>query len=46
MKKNLNLEFKENLKIQLHTEHQPPSLFNSGDRYEEDIKIRILKTTS
>ena len=29
----------------LHAENQPPSLFNSGDSYEEDLKIRIWKTT-
>ena len=32
--------------LKLHTKNQPPSLFNSGDRYEEDLKIMIWKTTS
>ena len=31
--------------IKLHTKNQPPSFLNSGDSYEEDLKIRILKTT-
>ena len=31
--------------IKLHTEDQPPSQLNSGDSYEEDLKIRIWKTT-
>ena len=31
--------------IKLHTENQPPNFLNSGDSYEEDIKIRIWKTT-
>ena len=29
----------------LHTENQPPNFLNSGNSYEEDIKIRIWKTT-
>ena len=32
--------------IKLHTKNQPPNLVNSGDRYEEDLKIMILKTTT
>ena len=32
-------------RIKLHTENQPPSLFNSGDSYEEDLKISIWKMT-
>ena len=32
--------------IKFHTENQPPSLLNSGDIYEGDLKIRIWKTTS
>ena len=32
-------------RIKLHTENQPHSLFNSGDSYEEDLKISIWKTT-
>ena len=27
-------------------ENQPPSSLNSGDSYEEDLKIRIWKTNS
>ena len=36
--------------IRLISDYEPknqfPSLLNSGDRYEEDLKIRIWKTTS
>ena len=32
--------------IKLHTENQPPILLNSGDSYEEDLKIGIWKTTT
>ena len=31
--------------ISLDTENKSPSLLNSGDRYEEDLKIRIWKMT-
>ena len=34
------------VRIKIHTENQPPSLFSFGDSYEEDFKIRIWKTTS
>ena len=34
------------VRIKLHTKNQHPSLLNSGYRYEEDLKIRIWKTTS
>ena len=33
-------------RIKLHTENQPPTLFNSGEKYKEDLKIRIWKTTT
>ena len=33
-------------KVRLHTKNQPPILPNSGDSYEEDLKIGIWKTTS
>ena len=29
--------------IKLHNENHPPSLLNSGDSYEEDLKLRIWK---
>ena len=29
--------------IKLHTKNQPPSLVNSGDNSEEDLKIMIWK---
>ena len=34
------------VRINLHTKTQPPSLLNSGDSYEEDLKIRIWKLNS
>ena len=34
------------VKIKLHTKNQLPSLLNSEDVYEEDLKIRIWKITS
>ena len=33
------------VKNKLHAENQPPSLLNSEDRYEEDLKISICKMT-
>ena len=32
--------------IKFHTKNQPFRLLNSGDGYEEDLKIRIWKMTS
>ena len=34
------------VRIKLHTKNQPLILFNFGDSYEKDLKIRIWKTTS
>ena len=34
------------VRIKLHTNNQSPSLLNSEDGYEEDLKIWIWKTTS
>ena len=34
------------VKMKLHTTNQPPSLLNYGDSCEEDLKIKIWKTTS
>ena len=41
---SLNISSKY-VNIKLHTENQPPSLLNSEDGYEEDLKIRIWKMT-
>ena len=38
--------FSSQVNTKLHTENQSPSLLNSWDSCEEDLKISILKTTS
>ena len=38
--------FSNSVRIKLHTENQLPSLLNSAYSPEEDLEIRILKTTS
>ena len=44
MEDDLNISSNQ-VNNRLHTEKKSHSLFNSGDRYEEDLKIRIWKKT-